>query len=55
MTDRRDKPADKSKGTIRPTPDGIEIDLRDPLIAGLLAWLWPGAGACAWCAARDCV
>ena len=44
MTDRRDKPADKSKGTIRPTPDGIEIDLRDPRVAGVLAWLWPGAG-----------
>ena len=44
MTDRRDKPADKPKGTIRPTPDGIEIDLRDPLVAGVLAWLWPGAG-----------
>ena len=44
MIDRRDKPADRPKGTIRPTPDGIEIDLRDPLIAGLLAWLWPGAG-----------
>ena len=44
MTDRREKPDDKPKGTIRPTPDGIEIDLRDPLIAGVLAWLWPGAG-----------
>jgi hypothetical protein len=44
MTDRREKPADKPKGTIRPTPDGIEIDLRDPLVAGVLAWLWPGAG-----------
>lgn len=44
MTDRRDTPADKSKGTIRPTPDGIEIDLRDPYVAGVLAWLWPGAG-----------
>lgn len=44
MTDRRDTPADKSKGTIRPTPDGIEIDLRDPYVAGILAWLWPGAG-----------
>jgi hypothetical protein len=44
MIDRREKPADKPKGTIRPTPDGIEIDLRDPLMAGLLAWLWPGAG-----------
>ncbi|MCE9526052.1 MAG: hypothetical protein K8R36_08360 [Planctomycetales bacterium] len=44
MTDRRDIPADHSKGTIRPTPDGIEIDLRDPFIAGILAWLWPGAG-----------
>lgn len=44
MTDRREKPADKAKGTIRPTPDGIEIDLRDPIIAGVLAWLLPGAG-----------
>ncbi len=44
MTDRREKPADKPKRTIRPTPDGIEIDLRDPLVAGVLAWLWPGAG-----------
>jgi hypothetical protein len=44
MTDRREKPADAAKGTIRPTPDGIEIDLRDPIIAGILAWLWPGAG-----------
>ncbi len=44
MTDRRDTPAEKSKGTIRPTPDGIEIDLRDPYVAGILAWLWPGAG-----------
>lgn len=44
MTERRDTPADKSKGTIRPTPDGIEIDLRDPYVAGILAWLWPGAG-----------
>ena len=26
------------------TPDGIEIDLRDPLVAGILAWIWPGAG-----------
>ncbi len=37
-------PVDKAKGTIRPTPDGIEIDLRDPVVAGILAWLWPGAG-----------
>ena len=22
----------------------VEIDLRDPIVAGLLAWLWPGAG-----------
>jgi hypothetical protein len=44
MTDRRDNPVDKSKGTIRPTPDGIEIDLRDPFVAGILAWIWPGAG-----------
>ena len=49
MTDRapRDKtPPDKAaaKGTLRPTPDGIEIDLRDPILAGILAWLWPGGG-----------
>ena len=24
--------------------DKIDIDLRDPLVAGVLAWLWPGAG-----------
>ena len=45
MSDRRDKPADKSgKTSLRPTPDGIEIDLRDPMVAGILAWVWPGAG-----------
>jgi len=45
MNDRRDKPADKpAKKGLRPTPDGIEIDLRDPMVAGVLAWLWPGAG-----------
>jgi hypothetical protein len=44
MTDRRDNPVDKTKGTVRPTPDGIEIDLRDPFVAGILAWIWPGAG-----------
>lgn len=29
-----------------PPPDQppLEIDLRDPNIAGVLAWLWPGAG-----------
>jgi hypothetical protein len=25
-------------------PDMLEIDLRDPKLAALLAWLWPGAG-----------
>ena len=45
MSDRRDKPAEKSaKTSLRPTPDGIEIDLRDPMVAGILAWIWPGAG-----------
>ena len=44
MTDRREKLDDQPKGNLRPTPDGIEIDLRDPLIAGILAWIWPGAG-----------
>lgn len=24
--------------------DLIDIDLRDPVVAGVLAWLWPGAG-----------
>jgi len=31
----------------KPTPDEhelIDINLRDPLVAGVLAWLWPGAG-----------
>jgi hypothetical protein len=32
------KPADKSSA------DTIEIDLRDPYTAALLAWAWPGAG-----------
>jgi hypothetical protein len=29
-----------------PPPDeqALEIDLRDPMVAGILAWLWPGAG-----------
>lgn len=48
MIDRpaREKPSEKAppQGTLRPTPDGIEIDLRDPMLAGILAWLWPGAG-----------
>jgi hypothetical protein len=26
------------------SPETIEIDLRDPYFAALLAWLWPGAG-----------
>lgn len=26
------------------TGETIEIDLRNPVIAGVLAWLWPGAG-----------
>lgn len=25
-------------------PETIEIDLRQPIVAGVLAWLWPGAG-----------
>ena len=49
MTDRsaRDKASPTgpaAKGKLTPTPDGIEIDLRDPMLAGILAWLWPGAG-----------
>lgn len=45
MNDRRDKATDKTaKKSLRPTPDGIEIDLRDPIVAGILAWVWPGAG-----------
>jgi hypothetical protein len=27
-----------------PAAETIEIDLRDPKLAALLAWLWPGAG-----------
>lgn len=32
--------------TTPPTPEEppLEIDLRDPYVAALLAWLWPGAG-----------
>ena len=26
------------------TSEVIEVDLRDPLVAAVLAWLWPGAG-----------
>ena len=25
-------------------PEIVEVDLRDPVVAGILAWLWPGAG-----------
>lgn len=25
-------------------PETIEVDLRNPILAGVLAWLWPGAG-----------
>jgi hypothetical protein len=25
-------------------PEIVEVDLRDPLVAGVLAWLWPGWG-----------
>lgn len=25
-------------------PEIVEVDLRDPLVAAVLAWLWPGAG-----------
>lgn len=30
----------------RPAPPDVEIDLRDPYLAALLAWLVPGAGHC---------
>lgn len=38
-----------SSATDAPAPDStaeqpLEIDLRDPYFAALLAWLWPGAG-----------
>jgi hypothetical protein len=34
-----------SDKSAQPQPtDTIEIDLRDPRLAALLAWLWPGAG-----------
>jgi hypothetical protein len=26
------------------SPEIVEVDLRDPIVAGVLAWLWPGAG-----------
>lgn len=33
-----------SAATPQPAEPALEIDLRDPMVAGLLAWLWPGAG-----------
>jgi len=33
-----------STRTASPPDSEIEIDLRDPSLAALLAWLWPGAG-----------
>ena len=33
-----------STGDPNTTPEKIEVDLREPVLAALLAWLWPGAG-----------
>lgn len=33
-----------AKKPVTPPVESITIDLRNPWVAGLLAWLWPGAG-----------
>jgi hypothetical protein len=33
-----------NESAVDPDLETIEVDLRNPVIAGVLAWLWPGAG-----------
>jgi hypothetical protein len=37
-------PASAETSTAAPSPEKIEIDLKDPFLAAFLAWLIPGAG-----------